>query len=66
MQEDREEQVAKERQFWEKRYGRPLTDEDLREIRTNLSGYFTFLAKMDKPERQEEQSTPPELEKGLG
>lgn len=31
------------RKLWEEKYGRPLTEEELREARANLTGFFRLL-----------------------
>ena len=35
-------------ELWERRAGRPLTDEEVRQIAENLAGFFTLLMKWDR------------------
>jgi hypothetical protein len=36
------------RQLWERRAGRPLTDEEVRQIAENLAGFFSLLIKWER------------------
>ncbi len=40
--------LEKTRQFWEPRYGHPLTLEDAREIAENMTGLFRLLDTLDR------------------
>jgi len=35
-----------DKEFWERRYGQPLTEENIAEIRRNLIGLYEFLAEL--------------------
>ena len=39
--------IQETREFWEKRTGQPVTDEDAREIIANITGFFKVIAKWD-------------------
>ncbi len=41
------------REFWSRRYGRPVSDEEVREIASNLSGFFNILKECDDEERNQ-------------
>ena len=45
--------VLTTKQIFEKRYGRPLTSDELFSIQTNLKGFFELLIKIDKRLRKE-------------
>lgn len=40
------------RQIYEKLYGRSLAEQELFNIKRNLTGFFTILMKMDKQQRK--------------
>lgn len=37
---------------WEKRYARKVSQEELRQIKENLTGFFDLLAKWDRQKRE--------------
>lgn len=39
--------IRETREFWEKRTGQPITEEDAREIIANVTGFFKVIAKWD-------------------
>ena len=41
------------KEIFEKRYGRPLTSDELFSIQTNMKGFFELLIKIDKRLRKE-------------
>jgi len=43
------------RRLWERRAGRPLTEEDFRQIAENLTGYFGLLIKWDGQQGSDDQ-----------
>ena len=48
----------KKRQLWERRAGRPLTDEEVRQIAENLAGFFSLLMKWDRHRNGEQEQGP--------
>ena len=44
------------RQFWQQRTTRTLTNEDAREIQSNLAGFFGVLRSWDSASRQAEKT----------
>ena len=49
---------ARTRQLWERRAGRPLTDEEVRQIAENIAGFFTLLMKWDRSGNGEQAQGP--------
>lgn len=47
------------RQLWQRRAGRELSDEDVREITGNISGFFALLAEWARAERLELTTSQP-------
>jgi len=43
--------MASDREVWEKRAQQPLTEDDLRSIRSNIAGFFRLLAEWEQQER---------------
>jgi hypothetical protein len=44
-------QIAGTREVWQPRLGRDLTDEDARQIKHNVTGFFDVLAEWSRAER---------------
>jgi len=44
--------------FWQARTSQKLTDDDAREMATNMAGFFRLLAAWDRESQQEQQSRP--------
>lgn len=40
--------LRRTRDLWERHYGRPLGDEDVREIASNVAAFFTLLLSWDR------------------
>ncbi len=48
--------------FWSKKYGRPISDEEYREICDNLYNFFSILDELDKKYNEsDKQPNPPDL-----
>jgi len=47
--------IKETREFWEKRTGQPVTDEDAREIIVNITGFFKVIAKWDSKAKEKEK-----------
>lgn len=47
--------IQETREFWEKRTGQPLTDEDAREIIANVTGFFKVIAKWDSRAKEKKK-----------
>jgi hypothetical protein len=45
-------QIARTRQIWQPRIGRDLTDEDVRQVAENVTGFFAVLAEWAHAERR--------------
>ena len=45
-----DELLSRTRELWERHYGRSLSDEDVREIASNVAAFFTLLLSWDRPE----------------
>jgi hypothetical protein len=45
-------QIARTRQIWQPRIGRDLTNEDVRQIAENVTGFFAVLAEWSHAERR--------------
>ena len=50
-------QLEEARQFWQKRTSRELTEEDIREIDSNLVGYFEILLEWHEQDLQDQSSS---------
>jgi hypothetical protein len=48
---DTSKRIARSRQVWKPRIGRDLTDEDVRQIIHNVTGFFGVLAEWSRAER---------------
>jgi hypothetical protein len=53
MSEAVEGHMSNARRFWEQRYGRPLSDEEVEGIERNLIGFFKLLIELDGTSRKE-------------
>ena len=47
--------IRETREFWEKRTGQSITDEDAREIIANVTGFFKVIAKWDSRAKEKKQ-----------
>jgi hypothetical protein len=46
------------RELWQPKTSRKLTEEDVREIAANVSGFFRLLAEWDREAHQEQEQPP--------
>ena len=52
---DKQQFLKETREFWEKRTGQPVTDEDAREIIANITGFFKVIAKWDSRAKEKKK-----------
>ena len=50
--ESQNDKTGQQKKEWSRLYGRPVSDEEHRQIQTNLSGFFETLKEWDDAERK--------------
>ena len=57
MEESKRQFLERTKQFWQARTGKPLSDEDAREMIENITGFFKILMRWDQEAKDRTKSS---------
>jgi chemotaxis regulatin CheY-phosphate phosphatase CheZ len=56
MEDSKRELIEETKRFWQARTGKPISDEDAREMIENITGFFKILIEWDKKAKNQPSS----------
>jgi len=57
MEESKRQLLEQTKRFWQARTGKPISDEDAREIIENIAGFFKILMRWDEKAKRQAKSS---------